>query len=160
VRRVGGHNGRAAGQVHVDTTGVFLGGILQAEFLADLFDARLDLLDVAGGMVALADDPGWVLERHFLMGTAKLSRMDLAPGNSKAVLSGRCPHVHMKMILSMRLGIFNALFQNLLGLLDKLSMQIDRIGLNAPVGIVLAEDKLRRLLVVFLHLAPVRLALF
>lgn len=69
MRGVGGHNGLATGQVHVDPTGVFLGGILQAEFLADLFDARLDLLDVAGGVVALADDPGWVLDKevHFLM---------------------------------------------------------------------------------------------
>lgn len=58
VRRVGRHNGLAAGQIDVDPTGVLLGGILQAEFLADLFDARLDLLDMAGGMVTLADDPG------------------------------------------------------------------------------------------------------
>lgn len=59
----------------------------------------------------------------------------------------------------MRFGIFNALLQNILSLLDKLAMQIDRVGLHAPVGVVLAEDKLRRLLVVFFHLAPMRLAL-
>lgn len=66
----------------------------------------------------------------------------------------------MQMILAMRLRVSNALLQNLLRLLDKLAMQIDRIGLDAPVGIVLAENKLGRLLVVFLHLAPVRLAFF
>jgi hypothetical protein len=71
VRGVGRHNGRAAGQVHVDPTGVFLGGILQTKFLADLFDARLDLLDVAGGVVAPADDPGWVLEDGRPMRTAE-----------------------------------------------------------------------------------------
>jgi hypothetical protein len=38
-------------------------------------------------------------------------------------------------------------------------MQINRIGLNTSIGIVLAEDKLGRLLVVFLHLATVCLAL-
>jgi hypothetical protein len=65
----------------------------------------------------------------------------------------------MKMILPMRFSIFNALLQNILRLLDKLSMQIDRIGLNASIGVVLAEDKFGRLLVVFLHLATVRLAL-
>lgn len=80
MRGIGGHNGLAAGQVHVDPTGVFLGGILQTEFLADLFDAWLDLLDVAGGVVALADDAGWVLERkkedRVLMRTANLPRTD------------------------------------------------------------------------------------
>jgi hypothetical protein len=45
-----------------------------------LFDAWLDLLDVAGGVVALADDAGWVLERkkedRVLMRTANLPRTD------------------------------------------------------------------------------------
>lgn len=58
VRRVGGHHGLTAGQIHVDPAGVLLGGVLQPEFPADLFDARLDLLNVAGGMVAPADDSG------------------------------------------------------------------------------------------------------
>lgn len=66
VGRIGGHHGLTAGQVHVDPPGVLLGGILQSEFLADLFDARLDLLNMAGGMVALADDPERVLEDHVL----------------------------------------------------------------------------------------------
>jgi hypothetical protein len=65
----------------------------------------------------------------------------------------------MKMILSMRLGILDALFEDFLGLLDKLAVQINRVGLNAPVGIILAEDKLRRLPVVLLHLTAMRLSL-
>lgn len=59
----------------------------------------------------------------------------------------------------MRFGVSNALLQNLFRLLDELTMQVDRVCLSAPVGIVLSEDKLGRLLVVFFHLAPVRLAL-
>jgi hypothetical protein len=38
--------------------------------------------------------------------------------------------------------------QDLLGLLDELTVQIDGVGLDAPVGVVLAEDELRRLSVV------------
>ena len=59
----------------------------------------------------------------------------------------------------MRLGVLNPLFQDLLGLLDELPVQIDGICLNAPAGIVLTEDKLRRLFVVLLHLAAVGLSL-
>lgn len=65
----------------------------------------------------------------------------------------------MQMVLPMRLGILNALFQDILRLLDELPMQIDRIGRYAPVGVVLAEDELGCLLVVLVHLAPVGLAL-
>lgn len=42
------HDSLAASQVDVDTAGVFLGSVLQAEFAADLLDARLDLLDMVG----------------------------------------------------------------------------------------------------------------
>lgn len=59
----------------------------------------------------------------------------------------------------MRLGVLDALLQNLFGLLDELPVQIDRVGRDAPVGVVLAEDKLRRLSVILLHLASVGLAL-
>lgn len=65
----------------------------------------------------------------------------------------------MKMILPMRLGIFDPLLQNLLCLLNKLTMQINRVISNAPTGVVLAEDKLRGLLVILFHLATVRFAL-
>jgi hypothetical protein len=65
----------------------------------------------------------------------------------------------MKMVLPMRLGVLDPLFQDLLGLLDELTVQIDGVGLDAPVGVVLAEDELRRLSVVLIHLAAVGLAL-
>lgn len=65
----------------------------------------------------------------------------------------------MQMSLTMRLCIFDALLQNLLGLLNELSMQINRVGRYASAGIVLLEDELRRLSIIILHLAPVRLSL-
>lgn len=65
----------------------------------------------------------------------------------------------MQMSLAMRLRIFNALLQNLLRLLNKLSMQINRVGRHTSAGIVLLENELRRLSIIILHLAPVRLSL-
>lgn len=56
VRLVGGHDSLAAGQVDVHTTGVLLGGVLETQFAANLLHARLDLLDMACGVVTLADD--------------------------------------------------------------------------------------------------------
>ena len=52
------HDGRASLQVDVHAAGVGLGGILQAELLAHLFDFGFDFLDVAGGVVAFAYDAG------------------------------------------------------------------------------------------------------
>ena len=63
------------------------------------------------------------------------------------------------MRLSMRLRILDPLFEDLLRFFNKLPMQIDRIRLDASVGVILAEDELRRLAVVFLHFATVRFAL-
>lgn len=65
----------------------------------------------------------------------------------------------MQVVLSVRFGILDALLQNLLRLLGELSVQIDGIGRYAPVGVILAEDEFRRLLVVLLHLATMRLSL-
>lgn len=56
VRLIRGHDGLAAGQVDVHPAGVLLSGILETQFAADLLNARLDLLDVACRVVALADD--------------------------------------------------------------------------------------------------------
>lgn len=65
VRRIGRHHRLAAGKVNVDPAGVFLRGILQTQFAADSLDARLDLLDMAGGVIALADDSGsWISSAH------------------------------------------------------------------------------------------------
>ena len=66
----------------------------------------------------------------------------------------------MEMILTVRFRILNPLLENLLSLFDELSVQIDGVRRDTPVGVVLAEDELRRLLVVFFHLAPVGFALF
>lgn len=60
----------------------------------------------------------------------------------------------------MRLGISYPLLENLLRLLDELPMQIDRVGRHAPLGVILAEDKLGCALVVLVHFAAVRFALF
>lgn len=51
-----GHISRSTGEVDIDTTGVFLGGILQTQTAADLFDAGFDFLDVVCRVVAFADD--------------------------------------------------------------------------------------------------------
>lgn len=63
---------------------------------------------------------------------------------------------HMEVRLAVRLRVADALLEYVLGLLDKLAVQVDRVGRHPPVGVVLAEDKLRRLPVVLLHLGPVR----
>lgn len=55
-RRNGAQIGGTTGEVNVDTTGVFLGGVLQAHLATDLFDTGLDFLDVVRGVVSFADD--------------------------------------------------------------------------------------------------------
>lgn len=53
----GRHLRRAPGQIHIDPARVLLGGILQPQLATDLFDSRLDLLDVVGGVVSLSHNP-------------------------------------------------------------------------------------------------------
>lgn len=53
----------------------------------------------------------------------------------------------------------DAFLEDALGLLDELAVQVDRVGLDAPVGVVLAEDEVGGLLVVVVHAGGVRLAL-
>lgn len=53
----------------------------------------------------------------------------------------------------------DAVLEDALSLLDKLAVQVDRVGLDAPVGVVLAEDEVGGLLVVVVHAGGVRLAL-
>jgi hypothetical protein len=65
----------------------------------------------------------------------------------------------MQMVLPMRLGVLDPLFQDLLRLLDELPVQIDRVGRDTPIGVVLTEDEFRSLLVILLHLAAVGLSL-
>lgn len=59
-------------------------------------------------------------------------------------------HDDMQMGLALRLCGTNTRLENVLGLLDELAVQVDRVGRD--VRVVLAEDKLGRLLVVRLGL--------
>lgn len=54
--------------------------------------------------------------------------------------------------------ILDALFQNILSLLNKLSVQINRVVRDAAWRIVFTENELGGLLVVLLHLSAVRFA--
>ena len=63
------------------------------------------------------------------------------------------------MRLPSPLRIPNPLLQNLLRLLNKLPMQIQRIPIHAPHSIVLPQDVIRRLLIVLVHHCAVALAL-
>lgn len=65
----------------------------------------------------------------------------------------------MKMVLTVLLRILNAFFQDVLGLLHKLAVQVNRILGNTATSIVFAENELRGLLVILLHLATMGLSL-
>lgn len=64
----------------------------------------------------------------------------------------------MQMRLALSPSSLDALLEDILGLLDKLAMQIDRVAVDAAVRVVLAEDELGRLLVVAVHGRAVLLA--
>ena len=130
---------RTTGQVDVDPALVLLRVEVQALFATDALNTRLYLLDVVRGMDAFADDS--------------------IPLATRPNPPRRKMHSHMQMSLTMPLRVFNPLLQNLLRLLDKLTMKINRISRNPPFGVILAEDKLGRLLIVLVHLAPVIFAL-
>ena len=108
----------ATAQIDVNAALVLLGVILQAELATDLLDAGLDLLDVAGAVVALADDD-------------------------------------VQVRLAVRLRVPDALLEDILRLFHELAVQVDRVRGDPALGVVLAEDELRRLPVVLLHLHPV-----
>lgn len=112
----------AALQIDVHTALVLLGGVLQAQLLADLLDARLDLLHVVRRVIALADND-------------------------------------VEMGLASCLRVSDASLENILGLLHKLSVQVNRVIGNAVRSVVSAEDVLGRLFVVLLHFGGVLLAL-
>jgi hypothetical protein len=59
----------------------------------------------------------------------------------------------------MALRILDSLLEDILRLLDKLAMKINRVGIYPTRSVVLPEDKLRRLAVVLVHLAAVGFAL-
>lgn len=66
----------------------------------------------------------------------------------------------MQMRLPILLRISDPLLQNLLRLLYKLPMQINRIVRDSSLRIVLPEDIIRRLLIILIHLRRVLLPFF
>jgi len=110
-----------AGQVDVDATLVLLDGAVEPHLATHVLDGGTDLLDVAGAVVALADDD---------------VQVGLAP----------------------RAGVADARAEDGLGLLDVLAVQVDGVAGDAVDRVVLAEDQLRRLLVVGVLLRGVPLA--
>lgn len=104
----------AALQIDIDPALILLGLVLEAEFAADLLDARFDFLDVVARVVALADDD-------------------------------------MEVIFASASGGFDAFFEYVFCFLDEEAVQVDCVVLDAPVGVVLAEDVVARLPVVLLH---------
>lgn len=65
----------------------------------------------------------------------------------------------VKMSLAVLLGVLDALGDYLLGLLDELAVQVNRVRVHAANGIVLAEDVVRGLLVVVVCFGGVLLGL-
>jgi hypothetical protein len=66
----------------------------------------------------------------------------------------------MKMVFASAAGGFDAFFEHILCFLHEEAVQVNRVVLNAPVRIVLAEDVVARLPVVLLHFGGVLFALF
>ena len=60
-------------------------------------------------------------------------------------------YIHMQMRLPRPLRIPNPLFQNPLRLLDKQPMQINRIPIHSPHGIILPENIIARLPVILVR---------
>jgi hypothetical protein len=65
----------------------------------------------------------------------------------------------MQMGLSASLSIPDASLEDVLGLLDELTVKIDGVTGYPALGVVLPEDELRRLLIVGVLLCSVPLAL-
>lgn len=70
------------------------------------------------------------------------------------------PDNHMQMVLPRLLRVPDPLLEDILRLLDELPVQVDRVGGDAPRGVVLPEDVLGGLFVVLGHRRAVLLAFF
>jgi hypothetical protein len=79
-------------------------------------------------------------------------------GISELMLSEEWIYLHMQMRLPVLPRILDPLLQDILRLLDKLSMQVNRVSRHAAFGIVFTKDKLGCLSVVLVHLPAMRLA--
>lgn len=165
-------------QVDIHASGVGFGRVLQAEFLADLFDFRLYFLDVVGGVVAFAYyavgvegvgvsvlccmvDVVWYGNLSFAAFYFR-RRMDCRKWRGEMCQGVRAgeTNIHMQMRLSGTLRISNPLLQDPFRLLHILSMQIDRVAIDSPDGIVFTENVIRGLLIVRVHHCAVAFAFF
>lgn len=109
-------------EVDVYPSSIVLCTILEPQLATQFLHLGLELLNVVGRVVTLADNS---------------VQVRLAPGLIRA----------------------DALLENALRLFDELAVQIDAIGFDTAGGVVLAEDVIGRLVVVFPHLGVVSLAL-
>ncbi len=66
----------------------------------------------------------------------------------------------MQMVLTLGLSGSNAALEDIFGLLDKLAMQVDRVGCYPSFGIVFAEDVFRCLTIVVVLLPEMTSAFF
>lgn len=64
----------------------------------------------------------------------------------------------MQMVLASALCVLDSLFQNLLGLFNKLTVKVNGIAVNSSYSIVLAEDELGGLSVVVVRLLSMALS--
>ena len=133
--RMSWHHGWTTSKVDIHAARVWLGDILESQFLAYLLHAGLDLLDVVNRVYAFTDDASYSRSCQLSIARTVQFRDDL----------------HVKMRLPVLLRISNSLFQYVLGFFDELAVQIDGIPIYPSHGIVLAENIVRRLLVVLFH---------
>lgn len=68
-----GHIGWPARKIDINAASVGLGGELEAQFAADLLDARFDFLDVVRGVVSFTYDAVFFIpERGWISGNARV----------------------------------------------------------------------------------------
>lgn len=128
--------GGSTSEVYVDSAFIVLGMVLETLLLADLLDTRLDLLDVVDRVVTFADDAVTTIRRR-----------------NKG--SKRSRYLHMQMVLAGALCVLDSLFQNLLGLFNKLTVEVNGITVDSSYSVVLAEDVFRSLSIVVVGLLTV-----
>ena len=135
------HLWRTSLQIDVYPSSVVFCGILQPLFTAHLLDPGLYLLYMVVRIVSFANDSVQTVTLYI-------------PGRN------RCDCLHMQMCFTMGSGISYSLLENILGLLEELTVQIDGVAFDPPGGIILAEDEVRGLLIVLVHHCAMSFALF
>lgn len=99
-------------KINIYSACVVLCGILQSHLSADLLDAWLDLLDMIGRMISFSYNTIWPQKKKL--------RQPLTV--SRLFKSFLVFNIHVKMGLSLGLGIFYARLKNILCLLNELAM--------------------------------------